>query len=197
MRICSMLARIRVKKYLTQILIRSTGSKFAIVFDWNSTQQCFLLKFFFYCRIQFCSWYLFPAGDTGTFPFQSPALYHPQLRRGAPRHARRSGASRQAVPSPSAAAASPTSRHPVPPRPVTVLSVRHWQKGTTPVLSVTRRSALVTSLVTVADCGISMWLPWHAPATRSKCDVVTVLFSDFGLYFAVLLNFRNFRNLRN
>ena len=115
MRICSMLARIRVKKYLTQILIRSTGSKFAIVFDWNSTQQCFLLKFFFYCRIQFCSWYLFPAGDTGTFPFQSPALYHPQLRRGAPRHARRSGASRQAVPSPSAAAASPTSRHPVPP----------------------------------------------------------------------------------
>ena len=76
--------------------------------------------------------------------------------------------------------------------PVTVRSVRHWQKGTTPVLSVTRGRALVM----VADCGISMWLPCHSPATRSKRDFVTVLFSDFGLYFAVLLNFCNFRNLR-
>ena len=40
-------------------------------------------------------------------------------------------------------------------RPVNVGSVRHLQKGTTPVLSVIRRRALAT----VADCGISMWLP--------------------------------------
>ena len=40
-------------------------------------------------------------------------------------------------------------------RPVNVGSVRHLQKGTTPVLSVIRRRALAS----VADCGISMWLP--------------------------------------
>ena len=73
------------------------------------------------CRIQFTSWStwktsLFSGDDTGIFPFQSLALCPPpQLRQGAPLRARRSGASRPAVPSPSAAAASPTSRHPVPP----------------------------------------------------------------------------------
>ena len=50
---------------------------------------------------------------------------------------------------------------PAPPsrRPVTVRSVRHWQKGTTPVLSVIRHRAFKLAMVTVADCGISMWLP--------------------------------------
>ena len=44
-------------------------------------------------------------------------------------------------------------------RPETVRSVRHWQKGTTPVLFVIMRRALAT----VADfqLGISMWLPFQ------------------------------------
>ena len=45
------------------------------------------------------------------------------------------------------------------------------------MLSVIRRM----SLVTFADCGISMWLPRHALATRIKRAVVTVLFGDSGL----------------
>ena len=104
-------------------------------------------------------------------PLESPALCpHPQVRRGALRRARRSLRGR------------PCPRHPPPPppqqaaalclpappslRPITVLSVRHWQKGITPVLSVIRRRALAM----VADCGISTWrwLPWHALTTHSK-----------------------------
>ena len=46
-------------------------------------------------------------------------------------------------------------------------SVRHWQKGTTPVHSVIRRRALAT----VADCGTSMSLLSHGLATHSKGDL--------------------------
>ena len=48
--------------------------------------------------------------------------------------------------------------------PVIGQSVRHWQKGTSQVLSVIRRR----DLATVADCGISMCLPLHFLATRSN-----------------------------
>ena len=98
---------------------------------------------------------LCPAGDKGTIPLESPALCpHPQLLRGAPRRACRLLCGRPCPRRPPQAAAlclpAPPSR-----RPVTVRSVRHCQKGTTQVLSVIRRRALAT----VADCGISMWLP--------------------------------------
>ena len=79
-------------------------------------------------------------------PFESPALcLHPQLRRGAPRCARcslrgRPCPRRPPPPPPQQAAALCL---PAPPslRCVTVRSVRHWQKGTTTVLSMIRRRA--------------------------------------------------------
>ena len=88
-------------------------------------------------------------------PLELPALCpHPQLRRGVQRRARRSFRCGQCPrhpppPPPQQAAALCL---PVPPlqRPVTLRSVRHWQKGTTPALSVIRSRALAT----VADCGI-------------------------------------------
>ena len=103
---------------------------------------------------------LCPAGDKGTIPLESPALCpHPQLRRGAPRCARRSlrgrPCPRRPPPPPPQQAAALCLPAPPSLRPVTVRSVRHCQKGTTPVLSVIRHRALAT----VVDCGISMWLP--------------------------------------
>ena len=79
---------------------------------------------------------LFPAGDKGTILFESPELWpHPETLN--------SGEARSAALVTSFAAGS------------TLLSVRHWQKGTTQVLSVILRRAPTT----VFDFGISMWLP--------------------------------------
>ena len=105
---------------------------------------------------------LFPAGDKGTILFESPELWpHPETLN--------SGEARSAALVTSFAAGS------------TLLSVRHWQKGTTQVLSVILRRAPTT----VFDFGISMWLPWHSFATRSKRAVVTLL-SDFGPIFWII-----------
>ena len=100
------------------------------------------------------------AGDKGTVPLESPALCpHPQHRRGALHSARLSlrcrPCPRHPLPQPPQQAAALCLPAPPSLRPVTVQSLRCCQKGTTLVLSVIRRRALAT----VADCGISMWLP--------------------------------------
>ena len=135
------------------------------VFDANS---------FFYCRIRFSmgsKWNpmistgkisLFPAGDTGTISFESPALcLHPQLRRGAQRRSRRSLCGRPCprcpqLPPPQQAAALCLPAHPSR-RHVTVRTVRNWQKGTTPVLSVIRYSG--------DDCQV-----WHLKVVALTCS---------------------------
>ena len=101
---------------------------------------------------------LCPAGDTGTILFGVA----PQLWRGAPRRARRSLRGRPCPrhpqpPPPQAAATSPTSRRPVPPSASFAAPRNRAEREALadPVLSVIRRRALAT----VADCGISMWLP--------------------------------------
>ena len=45
------------------------------------------------------------------------------------------------------------------------------------------------ALATVADCGISMCLPWHGLTTHSKQTVVTLLFIDFGSWFSSAAQF--------
>ena len=136
---------------------------------------------------------LCPAGDTGTIPFESPALCpHHQFRipsmSAALSSTRCTLRSRQYP----AAAASPANSSPVPPSASLTAPLNSAEREALTeryylVLSMTRSRALAT----VADC-ISMWLPWHALVTRSKRAAITVMSC-----FTVLLNFSNFSNFHN